>query len=632
MILRLARKTKHPFYITQLKVYSTTIRKEIFAHKRASWLSYCSTLNVTDVKQFWKKARKHFTITNPPINGFLSNGAVISSPDGMCNLAKSFYEDQFSMHTNTTTSIEIEADNIVKQLNMEINEFKPPAPIIRIKDIAKTILSLKNKNSSGIDGVSNKVIKLLPSSHHAFICSSFNYFMSHLCMPSHWKTAKMILLSKTKTNIVNVKDTRSISLLPCFSKLYEKIFLGHFRQWVNDNGILPDEQTGFRPGHNMAVRLVSIIDQIGQSLTVNTAAAGLFIDFQAAFNQLWFSGLMLKLSRLDCPLYLMAWLITYLSERSAFISMNGTTSSTFSLYKGVPQGSCIGPVIFIVYHHDILNSISMLHWKHLFADDLAVLVSSSANWSSKVLIPNLIEQIKDVISQLMSYSLLWKRPINFQKTFWILFHRQVTPIIPQHIVCNGQSISHCNKIKYLGTILDSKLSFTSHLNYIESKMRKNMEIFKHLSLKRVLSETVSYRIFNAYIRPYYQSILNVYPILPNSKRNHLEAFNRQMFRIIHHWFDATNDEISNLPKYKSIDKLTQSHFTKLIPTIITTNPSVICDFLQHKMYLLYIYEYYNNPLLLKEKRTIVNKGRTSNRILNLFENIKSSLFDYVLCF
>jgi hypothetical protein len=145
-----------------------------------------------------------------------------------------------------------------------------------------------------------------------------------------------------------------------------------------------------------------------QSLMVNTAAAGLFIDFQAAFNQLWFSDLMLKLSRLDCPWYLVTWLITYLSERSTFISMNGTTSSTFSLYKGVPQGSCIGPVIFIVYHHDILNSVSMLHWGYLFADDLAIFVSSSANWSSRFLTPNLIEQIKDVISQLMSYSLMWK--------------------------------------------------------------------------------------------------------------------------------------------------------------------------------------------------------------------------------
>ena len=148
----------------------------------------------------------------------------------------------------------------------------------------------------------------------------------------------------------------------------------------------------------------------------------------------------------------------------------------------------------------------------------------------------------------------------------------------------------------------------------------------------MLSKTVSYRIFNAYIRPYYQSLLNVYAILSNSKQNHLEALNRQMFRIIHHWFDATNDEISNLPKYKSIDKLTQTHFTKLIPTIIRTNLSVLCDFLQHKMYLLFIYEYYNNPLLLKEKRTIVDKGRTSIRILNLFKNVKSSLFDYVLCY
>ena len=141
----------------------------------------------------------------------------------------------------------------------------------------------------------------------------------------------------------------------------------------------------------MAERLISIIDQIGRSLTVSTAAVGLFIDFQAAFNQLWFSRLKLILSRLDCHLYLMAWLKTYLSERSVFISINDTTSTAFSLYKGVLQQSRIGPVISIVYHHDILNSISRLHWKHVFADDLAVLVFSSANWSSRVFIPNLIE-------------------------------------------------------------------------------------------------------------------------------------------------------------------------------------------------------------------------------------------------
>ena len=93
VLLHLTQKTKHPFYITQLKIYSTLVRREIFKHKRSSWLNYCGTLNSLDVKYFWKKSRKHFSVTNPPINGFLSNGLVISSLNEMCNLAKSFYKD-----------------------------------------------------------------------------------------------------------------------------------------------------------------------------------------------------------------------------------------------------------------------------------------------------------------------------------------------------------------------------------------------------------------------------------------------------------------------------------------------------------------------------------------------------------
>jgi hypothetical protein len=92
----------------------------------------------------------------------------------------------------------------------------------------------------------------------------------------------MILLSKTKSIVIPIEEKRLISLLPCFSKLFEKCFLIHFRQWINEQGVLPAEQSGFRPGHNMTVRLVAIIDQIGQSLSMNTAAAALFVDFCTA--------------------------------------------------------------------------------------------------------------------------------------------------------------------------------------------------------------------------------------------------------------------------------------------------------------------------------------------------------------
>ena len=117
----------------------------------------------------------------------------------------------------------------------------------------------------------------------------------------------------------------------------------------------------------------------------------------------------------------------------------------------------------------------------------------------------------------MSYSSTWKQSINFQKTFWILFHRQVATAIPAHIDCNVHLISHCNQIKYLGSIFDCKLSFSFHLRYIEAKIRKNISLFKRISSNRMIREAVVYPSYNACIRSYYQSILNIYPILAKKK-------------------------------------------------------------------------------------------------------------------
>jgi hypothetical protein len=153
---------------------------------------------------------------------------------------------------------------------------------------------------------------------------------------------------------------------------------------------------------------VSIIDQIGQGLALNTATAALFIDFKTAFNQLWIKGLWIKLKRFNCPLYIIAWLRNYLLGRSAFIEIQGVKSINFSLFKGVPQGSCVGPVLFILFHYDLLNAVSNLHFKHLFAEDLAVVLSPSATWSSKLLIPYLSQQISNVIQDLYSYAITWK--------------------------------------------------------------------------------------------------------------------------------------------------------------------------------------------------------------------------------
>ncbi|CAF2851717.1 unnamed protein product [Rotaria sp. Silwood2] len=381
----------------------------------------------------------------------------------------------------------------------------------------------------------------------------------------------------------------------------------------------------------MAVRLVAIMDQIGQCLSKNIAAAALFVDFRTAFNQLWFNGLWVKLTNMQCPLYLIAWLRHYLRHRKAYIDIKNTSSALFNLSKGVPQGSCIGPVLFIIYHHDILQELSSIHWKHLFADDLAILFSLSPSMSSSNMINALANQIKHVLLHLINYSIKWKQPINFSKICWILFNRQVVPQIP-NIICNGHNIEHVKKFKYLGTILDAKLSFTAHIDYIKTKIRTNMNVFKRLNSSRMMSEQVNYRLYNAFIRLYLQSILNIYPILTPSKQNQLEGLNRKIFRVIHQWFDARNIEIENLPKYQSISKLTFKHWDKLIHTILVTNPSIVEDILQHKLSILYLREYLSNPTLATERRKIFGRGRIRKNIRKRLSEDRPSLFDFILCY
>jgi hypothetical protein len=141
--------------------------------------------------------------------------------------------------------VEIEADLVDHELEKELHNSKVDDFDIKFIDIKKTILSLKNKKFTDLDGVSNRIIKLLPQSHLTFMTSSFHFMVQNVCFLRHWLTEKMILLSKNKCSIIDINDTRRISLLLCFSKLYEKLFLVHFSQWILDKCILPNQQTGF---------------------------------------------------------------------------------------------------------------------------------------------------------------------------------------------------------------------------------------------------------------------------------------------------------------------------------------------------------------------------------------------------
>jgi hypothetical protein len=212
----------------------------------------------------------------------------------------------------------------------------------------------------------------------------------------------------------------------------------------------------------------------------------------------------------------------------------------------------------------------------------------------------------------------------------MLFHRQVAPRIPT-IALDGLTIDCVNEFRYLGTKLDAKLSFKRHIEHIRMKIRKNSNVFKRLVAKRMTSAKIANRLFNAYIRPYYQSLLNIFPILAINKIQQLEAMNRQMFRIMHGWYDSSNVEVELLPKYRTMAELATTHWEKLKEAIIRTNPSILQDFLQHKLAIVYLKDYFTILALKNEKRKIFHRGRTRRNIVNFLEDRRRTLFDHTFC-
>ena len=185
--------------------------------------------------------------------------------------------------------------------------------------------------------------------------------------PDRLKIAKIIPLLK-KEDPHKFDNYRPISLLPAFSKIFEKAVFIQLYEYFNKNNLLYKSQYGFRTLHSTKLASLEIIDIIGKDLDNGKLPIGVFLDLSKAFDTLDHTILLDKLLYYGIKGTELAWFKSYLTNRTQFVSYNGTNSRTLTITTGVPQGSILGPLLFIIYMNDIHNASSKFH-AILFADD-----------------------------------------------------------------------------------------------------------------------------------------------------------------------------------------------------------------------------------------------------------------------
>ena len=143
---------------------------------------------------------------------------------------------------------------------------------------------------------------------------------------------------------------------------------------------------------------------------------------------------------MNCPYELVNFIIEYLKNRKCYIEMQHITSVIFDIEKGVPQGSCLGPILFLLFHCEIAQRIPSATHAHLFADDLALIIHASPWWHRTEFAPQMEPIGQQALKQVQAYAFEWKQPVNFPKTEWQWIHRRL--VIPTLSLSLDQSTSH----------------------------------------------------------------------------------------------------------------------------------------------------------------------------------------------
>ena len=360
---------------------------------------------------------------------------------------------------------------------------------------------LKNKDSYGQDNISTNLLKFSIDSLTIPLCHLFNISFKTGIVPDSLKTAKCVPVYKSGNN-QDFSNYRPISLLSVFSKLQEKIVSIQMMRYLNKYSLLYQHQYGFRSKHNTIHPLLHFLNKIHDSLNKDCPeyTLGIFIDLKKAFDTCDKNILLSKLNHYGFRGIVNCWFHSYLSNRQQYTSINGTSSSLKELTCGVPQGSILGPILFLILINDLGNSSKLL-FVLLFADDTTLQMSSS----------NLYELYNTANRELRIVSEWFKAnklTLNISKTKYILFRKPNMHIDHKnlHLSIEDSSIerigSGCNEnsFKFVGVKIDEFLKWSDHLNSVKGKLAS--ATFALAKIKNILPEHIKLTVYNSLFKPH----------------------------------------------------------------------------------------------------------------------------------
>ena len=330
-------------------------------------------LNIKDPRKTWmlindlnsRKCRKSQNISDIKIGD-----KIINTP---AEMAEAFNKHFTNIGPKLAREIPLSSTIPESYLEPTVETFSLQTPSVSI--VCKLLRNINEKKATGLDQIPSKLLKLAADIVGPSLAGIFERSINTGIFPAEWKLARVTPIFK-KGSKSDLDNYRPISVTPIVSKIFERIVFDQLYQYLNENNLLTNCQSGFRSLHSTLTALLEATNNWSVNIDNGLLNGVVFIDLKKAFDTIDHEILLRKLASYGADKNALAWFDSYLSHRSQKCNVNGNLSNAKELSCGVPQGSIIGPLLFLIYINDLPNSLSIASAK-MYADDTHISVSAT---------------------------------------------------------------------------------------------------------------------------------------------------------------------------------------------------------------------------------------------------------------
>ena len=473
-------------------LFRNRVTREIKKAKTAYYKKYFET-NLSNMKKTWQGIKEIINLNNkggPKISQLVYEGKLIKTNEGMANAFNDFFtsigpklDEEISCPKRNRTPTYYLNSRI--PLSFLISPTNP-------KEINEIIISLDDSKSSGPCSIPTKVLKL--------VNEELSYPFSDICnssfkegvFPDKNKIAKVIPIHK-QGSTKDVNNYRPISLLSIFSKIMEKLMASRLNIFLELHSIIYPNQYGFRAGCSTAHSLISITETIRKTIDEKKFGCGVFIDLKKAYDTVNHEILLQKLEHYGIRDTALKWFGSYLTGRKQYVHLNGADSEIKDITCGVPQGSVLGPLLFLLYFNDLPNISNKLKF-YLFADDTNIYYESDN-------LKDIEKTMNKELEKLHEWLCLNRLSLNISKTNFVIFHaRGKVKGSVVTILINKQAIDEVISVKYLGILIDSQLTFKNHIDELSKKVSRAIGVL--YKLRPYVTAKILTNVYYAIVYPF----------------------------------------------------------------------------------------------------------------------------------